>query len=207
MILSEGGKLDNDLIFWHDKSKIMKKLLYFSAFFVATPIAFLLVLIITLAAYNNMLHSSEKKVVYAALPTSQNVMSAEIKQDDGRVEKVRQFFERYNSPLEPHAADVVAAADEYGLDYRLIPAIAMQESNLCKKIPENSYNCWGFGIYGKTVTRFTDYKHGIYIVTKALATRYKSKGLVTPNEIMTMYTPSSNGSWAYSVNHFMAQLQ
>lgn len=149
----------------------------------------------------------EKTVVYAALPTTQNEFSADITQDDGRTEKVRQFFARYGSPLEPYAADVVNAADEYGLDHRLIPAIAMQESNLCKKIPENSYNCWGFGIYGKTVTRFTDYKHGIYTVTKALATRYKSKGLVTPNEIMTMYTPSSNGSWAFSVNHFMTQLE
>lgn len=185
----------------------MRKLLLFTAFFVVTPIAFLIALIITLAVYNDALHSPKKTVVYAALPTSQNIISADITQDDGRTEKVRQFFARYGSPLEPYAADVVAAADEYGLDHRLIPAIAMQESNLCKKIPEGSHNCWGFGIYGKTVTRFADYREGIYTVTKALATKYKPRGLVTPNEIMTMYTPSSNGSWAYSVNHFMTQLQ
>jgi hypothetical protein len=207
LILSEAGALDNDLIFWHHESKIMKKLLFFSSFFAIMPIAFLFVLIITLAVYNNALHSPEKTVVYAALPTSQNIFSADITQDDGRKEKIRQFFERYGSPLEPYAGDVVDAADEYGLDYRLIPAIAMQESNLCKKIPEGSNNCWGFGIYGKTVTRFPDYKEAIYTVTKTLATKYKTRGLVTPNEIMTMYTPTSNGSWAYSVNHFMAQLQ
>jgi hypothetical protein len=123
-----------------------------------------------------------------------------------KAEKVRQFLLRYNSPLEPYAVDVVNAADEYGLDYRLIPAIAMQESTLCKRIPVGSNNCWGFGIYGSTVTRFSDYKEGIYTVTKALATRYKDRGLVTPEQIMTMYTPSSNGSWARSVNHFMNQL-
>ena len=79
----------------------------------------------------------------------------------------------------------------------------MQESNLCKKIPDGSHNCWGYGIYGGKVTMFQDYKEGIYTVTKGLATRYKPKGLVTPEQIMTMYTPSSNGSWAFSVNHFM----
>lgn len=146
-------------------------------------------------------------VAYAALPTSQNTLTAEITQADGRAEKVRQFFHKYSSPLEPYAEDVVAAADEYGLDHRLIPAIAMQESNLCKRIPHGSNNCWGYGIYGKQVRKFADYKEGIYTVTKALATRYKGRGLVTPNQIMTMYTPSSNGSWAKSVNYFMSELE
>jgi len=146
-------------------------------------------------------------VAYAALPTEQNILSADITQSDGRAEKLREFFAQYNSPLEPYAQDVVTAADEYGIDYRLVPSIAMQESGLCKTTPPNSYNCWGFGVYGKTALHFTDYKEGIYTVTKALATRYKDKGLVTPQEIMTMYTPSSNGSWAFGVNYFMDKLQ
>lgn len=146
-------------------------------------------------------------VAYAALPTSQNNLSADITQDDGRKEHIRQFLATYHSPLEPYASDIVDAADKYGLDYRLIPSIAMQESGLCKTIPDNSYNCWGFGIYGKTVKRFADYKEGIYTVTQALATKYKGRGLVTPEQIMTMYTPSSNGSWAFGVRHFMNQLQ
>jgi len=44
--------------------------------------------------------------------------------------------------------------------------------------------------------------------SKALALRYRDKhGLVTPEEIQHMYTPSNDGSWAYSVNHFMQILQ
>ena len=147
-------------------------------------------------------------VAYAALPSEQSLMSGTIIESQGtKAERVRQFLARYNSPLEPYAVDVVSAAEEYGLDYRLIPAIAMQESGLCKKIPVGSNNCWGFGIYGGKVTRFSDYKEGIYTVTKALATRYKGRGLITPEQIMTMYTPSSNGSWARGVNQFMAQVQ
>ena len=158
-------------------------------------------------AASNEISALGNTVAYAALPTSQNILSADITQDDGRREKIRQFLAAYNSPLEPYAGDIVDAAEEYGIDYRLIPSIAMQESGLCKTIPHESYNCWGFGIYGKTVTRFKDYKEGIYTVTKALATRYKDKGLITPEQIMTMYTPSSNGSWAYGVQHFMDKLQ
>jgi hypothetical protein len=177
-----------------------------------TPIAFVFVLVFTLASYHknhavNMVAFSHHNIIaYAALPTSQNTFAANISEQDGRVEKIRQFLHRYNSPLEPYAQDVVDAADEYGLDYRLIPAIAMQESNLCLKIPTDSYNCWGFGIYGSNVHRFSDYKEGIYTVTKTLANKYKTKGLVTPEQIMTMWTPSSNGSWAHSVNYFMEKL-
>jgi hypothetical protein len=190
--------------------KPMRKLFLITTLTAFTPIAFLLGLILILNVYSKNNHKSVlgQSVAFAALPTSQNIISAQITESSGaKAEKIRQFLARYNSPLEPYAVDIVNAAEEYGLDHRLIPAIAMQESGLCKKIPVNSFNCWGFGIYGKKVTRFSDYKEGIYTVTKALATRYKNKGLVTPEQIMTMYTPSSNGSWAFSVNHFMKQLQ
>lgn len=147
-------------------------------------------------------------VAYAALPSDQNIISGNIiESQNGKAEKIRQFLARYNSPLEPYSVDIVNAAEEYGLDHRLIPAIAMQESTLCKKIPVNSFNCWGFGIYGTKVTRFADFKEGIYTVTRALATRYKKRGLVTADQIMTMYTPSSNGSWARGVNTVLNQLQ
>ena len=81
-------------------------------------------------------HTRPHTVAFAALPLSENAMlEDQITQQDARVEIVRQFFERYKSPLEPHAQTVVETADAYGLDFRLIPAIAMQESNLCKKAP------------------------------------------------------------------------
>jgi len=189
---------------------IMKNIFIVLLFFVITPVVFLFGLIIGLFFYHN--HTTGdfiaiRSVAYAALPTAQNNFSATIIQADGRVEKIRQFLASYSSPLEPFANDIVQAADEYGLDYRLVPAIAMQESNVCKKIPQDSYNCWGFGIYGKTVTKFRDYHEAIYTVTKTLATKYKRKGLVTPDQIMTMWTPSSTGNWAFSVNQFMDTLQ
>lgn len=195
----------------------MGKLFLLTSFLVITPVTLLFTILFLLyVSYHKNVshlyasrtaHSSRPPVAYAALPPLQNISQEEITQTDARVELVRQFFARYKSPLETHAKDVVFYADLYGLDFRLIPAIAMQESNLCHKTPANSYNCWGYGIYGKQVRRFENYAEGIHQVTKTLATVYKKNGLETPAEIMSRYTPSSNGSWARSVSHFMNQLQ
>lgn len=190
----------------------MKKVFLSIIFFTLTPIllTFCILYLSFLGLEKNGFLSfllPNNNISYAALPTSQNVLGDSISPQDARVAVVADFFRRYNSDLLPYAQNVVSSADKYGLDYRLIPAIAMQESNLCKKAPKDSYNCWGFGIYGKKVTKFSNYPEAIDAVTKTLATDYKRNGLETPQQIMAKYTPSSNGSWADSVNLFMNQLQ
>lgn len=188
----------------------MKNIFLVTVLLVLTPFAFLFFLISVSFSYNNNLQAAQRlNSIYSSVPGTKDVLSATVYADeglDGKAEKIRFFLARYGSPLEPYAEDIVAASEEFGIDHRLIPAIAMQESGLCKKIPENSYNCWGFGIYGGKVTRFVDYKEGIYIVSKALGVRFKNQGLITPEQIMTVYTPNSNGSWARGVNHFMEQI-
>jgi len=190
----------------------MRKIFLVSSFFIITPLLLVVSIIYFLSLpykqnKNDLSINRSHSVAFAALPSLQNMLQDQITQVDARVEIVRQFFERYKSPLEPFAAAVVQTADTYDIDFRLIPAIAMQESNLCKKAPENSYNCWGFGIYGQKVTRFNNYGEAINAVTKTLALKYKTDGLDTPEEIMQRYTPRSNGSWADSVNYFMDQLK
>lgn len=194
----------------------MTKLILLTTYFVITPalLVFCIIFFSFLSFHNTSKRNSfslfsqqENKVAYAALPSTQNVFDSTIEAADARTELVRQFFEKYGSPLEPYAEEVVLTADEYGLDFRLLPAIGMQESNLCRRAPIDSYNCWGFGIYGSKVTRFGSYSEAIQTVTKTLAQKYRDDGLHSPEEIMTRYTPSSNGSWARSVIHFMEQLQ
>lgn len=126
---------------------------------------------------------------------------------DKRVAVLKAFLRHYDSALYDHAEFIVKVSDEYSLDYRLIPAIAMQESTGCKFIPQNSYNCWGWGIYGTTVTRFNSYPEGIQTVARGLKMNYIDKGLTTPEQIMRVYTPSSNGSWANGVNSFVDILE
>jgi hypothetical protein len=191
----------------------MRKVFLSTSFFIFTPILLFAVIIYFLfLSYNSKLHntinqSSNHGIAFAALPSAENVLGDSIITKDARIEIVRQFFAKYKSPLEPFASNVVEQADKYGLDFRLIPSIAMQESNLCQKIITDSHNCWGFGIYGKKVTKFESYPEAIETVTRTLANNYVAGGLNTPEAIMKKYTPSSNGSWANSVNYFMDLLQ
>ena len=192
----------------------MRKILFSASFFAFTPILiFASILYFLFLSYNYKTRNglftgnSNHKVAFAALPSAENVFGSQIIAKDARIEMVRQFFQKYKSPLEPYAQNVVEDADKYGLDFRLLPAIAMQESNLCQKIIVDSYNCWGFGIYGKKVTRFESYPEAIDTVTKTLVKNYQKAGLNSPEEIMSKYTPSNNGSWAYSVNYFMNTLR
>ncbi|MGB3094930.1 MAG: hypothetical protein WBB49_03540 [Microgenomates group bacterium] len=134
-------------------------------------------------------------------------VTAEVKLGDARVANLKRFFRKYNSPLYDDAEFIVTTADKYEFDYRLLPAIAMQESGLCRVIPNNSYNCWGWGIYGTTVTRFDSYQDAIMAVSKGIKTYYIDKGLTTTEQIMAKYTPSSNGSWANGVNTFIRALE
>ncbi len=137
-------------------------------------------------------------------------ISTLVEAQDARPIIVAEFLKRYNSPLQPYdhfGQFIVETADKYGLDYRLIPAIMMQESNLCKSIPEGSHNCLGFGIHERGTLMFDSYEESIDRATRELKANYIDQGRTTPEEIMKKYTPGSNGSWANSVNQWIAEME
>lgn len=136
------------------------------------------------------------------------VLSAVIIQD-ARPEILEKFFKRYNSPLAPHARYLVEVADKYELDYRLLPSIAMQESGGGKIIPPGSYNAWGYAITETQSLGFLGWEQAIDRVARGVKRDYIDKGLITPEQIMTKYTPASlekGGAWAKGVNFFMEQM-
>jgi hypothetical protein len=140
-----------------------------------------------------------------SVETSEYFNDATVK--DKRVAILKAFLRQYDSPLYDHAEFLVKVADENQLDYRLIPAIAMQESTGCKFIPHDSYNCWGWGIYGGKVTRFSSYPEAIDTVARGLKKHYIDHGLTTTEQIMRKYNPSSTGSWSFGVNYFLNDLE
>ena len=150
--------------------------------------------------------SANPKVAFAALPVASGSLRVNIVAQDARLMAVKNFLKKYHSDLLPYADEIISSADKYNLDYRLAPAIAMEESTGCRNAPKGSYNCWGFGIYAKRITKFDNYSEAIDTVTKTLAKQYIAKGLATPEQIMTKYTPGSNGAWAKGVNQFMNQM-
>ena len=145
--------------------------------------------------------------VYASLPSVFPTVDGTIETGDARPELVREYLNRYGSVLSPLSPLIVEIADRYSLDYRLVTAIAQQESNLCKLIPPGSFNCWGWGIHSQGTLGFSSYEQGIETVSKGLKEEYIDKGFVTIEEIMSKYTPLSNGSWALGVSTFMGEME
>ena len=133
-----------------------------------------------------------------------------IKSADARPLLLAKFLQKYNSPLKPYdywGVFLVSLADKYTLDYRLLPSIAMQESNLCKVIPENTYNCLGLGIHSQGTWGFKSFEANFEKAAEILKFNYLDKGYISPEEIQLKYTPQSNGSWQAAVNHFMDKIE
>lgn len=127
--------------------------------------------------------------------------------DDARPVLIRKYLEKYNSPLAPYSDLIFQLSQDYGYEYYWIVAIAQQESNLCKKIPEDSHNCWGYGIHKNGTLKFDNYELALKSYAEYLKRVYFDKGLNTAELIMKKYCPSSNGSWAYGVNHFIEEIE
>lgn len=188
----------------------MKNFILVLLFLIITPIN-LGISLLTLAAKSPapkalpiMLKPSQ---LYAALPAKSGEVLGDFQTADARPVIIKKYLEKYRSPMTPYADFIVAVSDEYGLDWRLLVAIAQQESNLGKKIPPNSHNAWGWGIHSRGTLGFTSWEEGIKTVAKGLKEKYIDKGYTTPEAIMSKYTPSSEGSWAFGVNQFIEELE
>lgn len=145
--------------------------------------------------------------LYAALPQVLGSFTSALQSGDARPEIVRRYLAKYASPLLPYADEVVRLSDENGLDFRLMVAIAQCESNVCKKIPEGSYNCWGFE---NGATKFLSWEQALSRVAKTLKEGYIDQGLVTPEQIMPKYAPPSvekGGPWAKCVTHYLEEME
>lgn len=148
--------------------------------------------------------------LYAALPETENSISDDIIFTDARAKIIEDFFKEYKSPLAQSSNTFVKVSDKYKLDWRLLPSIAMQESNGGKRVIKESYNPFGYGIYGKLVIRFKTWDESIERVGRALREDYLNQGLKTPHQIMAKYTPPSlakEGAWAKGVTSFMGELR
>lgn len=197
-------------------AQITKKIIfYLLSFYLLVIINFIFIV----KSFNKYKKEQKIKEIFAQINNASSdsffnsaiTTNKEIKTDivlgDGRVANLKNFFRKYNSPLYDYAEFIVEVSDKYRFDYRLLPAIAMQESNLCKYIPKDSHNCWGWGIYGDNVIKFNSYKEAIETVARGIRKNYLDKGLITASKIMEKYTPSSKGSWAHGVNTFLRLLE
>jgi hypothetical protein len=131
------------------------------------------------------------------------VNKVEAKQLDSRAATLAAYFRKYNSPLEYQAQDFIDAADEYKMDWKLVPAIAGVESTFGKHIP-GGYNAWGWGVYGDQSLGFTSWRDGIFTVTGGLKRGYIDKGLTDPYSMNRIYAASP--TWGAKVTHFLVDI-
>src|SRR5258706_10887166 len=111
-----------------------RKAVFLLSFFIITPTLLITSTVFYAYRYYQINQSQEftslnqntnPNVYFAALPSIQQEFASSIVTGDARVEKVRAFFRDYGSILANYSDLLVEKADEYGLDYRLLPAIAM----------------------------------------------------------------------------------
>ncbi len=121
---------------------------------------------------------------------------------DLRILKLQMYLKKHNSPIEPYAENFVRIADKYDLDWRLVPAISGVESTFGKRIPQGSYNAYGWanGDYS-----FESWEESIEIVSKTLREKYVDRGADSIEKIAKIYAPPSE-TWAWKVTYFVNQI-
>lgn len=144
----------------------------------------------------------------STISASSAAFNAEVKavKRDDRAQVLKAYLTKRNSPLVESAATFVAQADKNKLDWKLVAAISGLESGFGKHIPQNSYNGWGWGVYGDNVHSFTSWDDGISTISKGLREKYMDKWNATDvASIGRIYAASP--TWAQRVTYFMNDIE
>ncbi|CAN5182864.1 hypothetical protein BH11PAT1_BH11PAT1_3920 [soil metagenome] len=140
----------------------------------------------------------------SAALTKENSNSISLKVDT-RAKILEKYLKKYDSPLAPYAKTFVAEADRNDIDWKLLVAISGVESTFGKQIPHNSYNGWGWGIYGDQTHGFASWDAAILTISKGLRDNYMNKwGAKDIDSIGRIY--AANPAWANRVTYFSEQI-
>ncbi len=145
-----------------------------------------------------------------AYAQSEQIVHIEAKPVDKRAQILKDYLAKYDSPLEDSAQDFIDAADQYGLDWKLVVSIAGTESTFGRFIPGghdplySTYNGWGWGVYGDNALGFKSWKEAIFTISKGLKEDYVDKGYTEPYSMNRKYAASK--TWGSKVSYFMNDL-
>ena len=139
------------------------------------------------------------------------VLGAKVIAADARALLLQLFLERHQSPMAPYTDILVSQADQQGIDFRLVTAIAMCESNAGKRIPPRSYNAWGIAVYTgqQSGARFDSWPQAIEWVSRYIKETYYDKGLIDLKDIGAKWAPRSvqtDYSWTRCVESFQNEI-
>lgn len=135
---------------------------------------------------------------------TEQFVSIEAKPIDKRAKILKDYLAKHNSPLEDSAHDFIDAADQYGLDWKLVVSISGVESTFGKRIP-GGFNGWGWGVYGDNRIYFTSWREAIFTISKSLREDYVDKGYTEPYSMNKKY--ASSQTWGRNVSFFMNDIE
>jgi hypothetical protein len=117
---------------------------------------------------------------------------------DPRIARLERFFRIYHCPAPLHTNTYLRAADGYGLDYRLLPAVSIRET-LCGVSARRLNNRWGYH-----TEEFPSIEAGIDFLARRLTQHplYKGKTL---QGILFTYNPLP--AYPEEVRRIMRQIE
>lgn len=197
---------------------MIRKFILMVVWFPLTLVLLILNLTLLRSLYTDGSHvqASESTMLPAkhitAAAGSAQILGTSVIAGDAREILLEAFLKKFDSPMAPFAGLIVKEADRTGVDFRLVVAIAMCESNLGKKMPKkDEFNAWGIAVYtgqnqGKA---FDSWPHAIEWVSTYIKTKYYDRGITDLLEIGAIWAPPSvaNGnSWANCVEKFQSRI-
>jgi hypothetical protein len=187
--------------------------------------ALLIAVVFMVARGDSTSKYSPRYSIFSSKPLTSLAASTNLFGGDTRAATLDKIFEAYNCPLQGLGSTFVKEADKNEIPYWLVAAISFQESSCGKNTPqikadgqedvtdpddlkfEESYNAWGWGVWGNNVKTFDNWEHGIASVSRYLGNTFYSQGITDTCVIMKTYTPPSDGSWCRGVNYFGDMIQ
>lgn len=123
---------------------------------------------------------------------------------DPRIDAVNNFFHRGKMPLSGYGKIFVEQADKNGIDYRLLPAIAVKESGGGKRYPKSGNNPFG---WASAKVKFSSIDEAIIFISAKLGTGKNYAGKNTLKKLQTYNPPSISPDYAPSVIGIMNQIK
>ena len=118
--------------------------------------------------------------------------------NDPRLTPLRQFFDRGDCPAAEYAVEFLRVADQYALDWRLLPSLSFIESTGGKASPNNNLFGWDSGRAHFDSPMDAIRSVGYNLAESAL---YRSKSV---DEILAIYNP--NVDYAQKVKSVMRRI-
>ena len=149
---------------------------------------------------------NDKYFIYSSKPLVLAETSDAVLTKDARAQKLDAVFKMYDCPLEGLGQTFVDEADKNNIPWWLVAAVSFKESSCGKYTPtvngKETYNAWGWGVYGTSISGFDNWVRGIETVSQYFSQKFYQNGITNVCDIMKIYTPPSNGSWCTDVNNF-----